>query len=59
MLDLFTSKYLVSMTFYGIVDYATGYATLLLHNERGKSCFNNELISAELPLAAPMLLVNP
>jgi hypothetical protein len=24
-------------------DYATSYATLLLHNERGKSHFDNEL----------------
>ena len=29
-----------------ITDYATSYATLLLHNERGKSHFDNE--SSEL-----------
>jgi hypothetical protein len=34
------------MMFYGIIDYATSYATLLLHNERGKSHFDNELISS-------------
>ncbi len=30
-----------------ITDYATSYATLLLHNERRKSHFDNE--SSELP----------
>jgi hypothetical protein len=40
---LFASGNLVLMMFYGIVDYATSYATLLLHNERKKSRFDNEL----------------
>jgi hypothetical protein len=31
------------MIFCRITDYATSYATLLLHNERGKSYFDNEL----------------
>jgi hypothetical protein len=34
------------MIFCSITDYATSYATLLLHNERGKSHFDNE--SSEL-----------
>jgi hypothetical protein len=32
--------------FSGIIDYATSYATLLLHNEPEKSHFDNELISS-------------
>ena len=31
------------MIFRGIVDYATSYAALLVHNKRGKSHFDNEL----------------
>jgi hypothetical protein len=31
------------MIFCTITDYATSYATLLLHNEHGKSRFDNEL----------------
>lgn len=44
ILDLYASKYLASMVFERFNGYATSYATLLLHNERGKSRFHNELI---------------
>lgn len=36
------------MMFYGIIDYATSYATLLVHNERRKSQFSNELTDVGL-----------